>query len=763
MTQHRLSDEYLNGVKEFLDFAFSHSSQPDKILCPCINCNNVYYKSRDEVQFDLVSKGIVPSYINWYYHGEYEFEEEEVSDEAENDNEGVYTMLEEALGMPNINQERGGALHILDEPNEDAKKFYRLLKDAQQVLYPGCTKFSKLSFLIKLLHLKCRHGWSNKSFSMLLQLLKDAFPEGETMPSSYYEARKIIQDLGLHYEKIDACPNNCILFWKEYANANQCVKCGASRWMFGMVEDNGTKGVRKKIPMKILRYFPLKPRLQRLYMSSKIASDMTWHEEDRINDGLLRHPADSQAWKKLDELYPSFALEPRNVRLGLASDGFNPFGNMSIAHSTWPVVLVPYNLPPWMSMKKSFFMLSLLIPGPKAPGNDIDVFLKPLIDELKDLWEVGIETYDASRKQNFRLHAAVLWTINDFPAYANLSGWSTKGRWACPSCNKYTCSHYLKHGRKMCYMGHRRFLPMNHRWRNNRTHFDGTKELREKPPQLSGNDVLDQLCISERERMKKSGPSKTNKDWLSNWKKKSIFFELPYWKTLLLHHNLDVMHIEKNVCENVLSTLLNIEGKTKDGLKARLDLKEMCIREQLHPIEEGDRILLPSACYTLSSNEKFKLCEFLKEVKVPDGYSSNISQCVNLKERKISALKSHDYHILMQRLLPLAIRKLLPKDVCEALIELSNFFRELCSKVLKVKELEHLESQIVETLCKLERIFPPTFFDVMVHLPIHLSSEAKIAGPVQYRWMYPIERFVNYLIKFTIISYKDVYYLIYLL
>ena len=87
----------------------------------------------------------------------------------------------------------------------------------------------------------------------------------------------------------------------------------------------------------------------------------------------------------MDQHYPLFGADPRNVRLGLASDGFNPFSAMSISYSTWPVVLMPYNLPPWMCMKQPYFMLSMLIPGEKAPGNDIDVYLEPLIDELKEL------------------------------------------------------------------------------------------------------------------------------------------------------------------------------------------------------------------------------------------------------------------------------------------------------------------------------------------------------------------------------------------
>ena len=80
-----------------------------------------------------------------------------------------------------------------------------------------------------------------------------------------------------------------------------------------------------------------------------------WHKDRKIEDGQLRHPADSITWKTLDSKYPSFAADPRNVRLGLASDGFNPFGIMSSSNSIWPIVLVPYNFPPWMCMKDPFF------------------------------------------------------------------------------------------------------------------------------------------------------------------------------------------------------------------------------------------------------------------------------------------------------------------------------------------------------------------------------------------------------------------------
>ncbi|XP_015161468.1 uncharacterized protein [Solanum tuberosum] len=172
-------------------------------------------------------------------------------------------------------------------------------------------------------------------------------------------------------------------------------------------------------------------------------------------------------------------------------------------------------------------------------------------------------------------------------------------------------------------------------------------------------------------------------------------------------------------------------------------IKEMGIRSELHPTQRDGRWCYPAACYSLSADEKSKVCKFLKMIKVPNGYSSNISRWVKSEDRKIYGLKSHDSHILLEQLLPLAIRGVVPNNVYDAITELSIFFRELCSKTLRVDVLDQLATQIPITLSKLEKIFLPAFFDVMVHLVIHLPREAKLGGPVQYRWMYPIERFLR--------------------
>lgn len=167
----------------------------------------------------------------------------------------------------------------------------------------------------------------------------------------------------------------------------------------------------------------------------------TWEgikDKHHNDNNALRHSADSESWKDFDKQHNCFIKDPRNVRLGLANDVFNPFGNMSIAYIVWPVVLMPYNLPPWKCMKEPYFMMSLIILGSRSPGRDIYLYLQHLIDESKELWQDGGKTCDASKKQIFRLDVAVLWTINNFPAYEYLSEWSTKGKMACPTFNKET-------------------------------------------------------------------------------------------------------------------------------------------------------------------------------------------------------------------------------------------------------------------------------------------------------------------------------------
>jgi hypothetical protein len=124
------------------------------------------------------------------------------------------------------------------------------------------------------------------------------------------------------------------------------------------------------------------------------------------------------------------------------------------------------------------------------------------------------------------------------------------------------------------------------------------------------------------------------------WKKKSIFWELPYWIYLDVRHSIDAMHLKKNVCESLLGTLMNNRNKTKDHQRARADLEDLDIRPELYP--DSNSAQLPTSCINLSKEEKKQLCDFFSSVKVPSGYSSNIKSLTSPNKQKMLHMKAHD-------------------------------------------------------------------------------------------------------------------------
>jgi len=200
------------------------------------------------------------------------------------------------------------------------------------------------------------------------------------------------------------------------------------------------------------------------------------------------------------------------------------------------------------------------------------------------------------------------------------------------------------------------------------------------------------------------------------------------------------MHIEKNFFDNIFNTVMNVTGKTKDNDKARMDLGLYYRRRDLelksHP---NGKKLKPKANCTLATEEIKHVCQWFKDLRMPNGYSSNLARCVDVNKGRVLGMKSHDCHVFMECLLPIAF-SLLPAHVLNPIIKVSHFFKYLCSTTLKEDDLTRMEQNIPIILCKLESIFPPTFFDSMEHLPVHLAYEAKLGGHVHYRWMYPFER-----------------------
>ncbi|KAI5313343.1 hypothetical protein L3X38_042517 [Prunus dulcis] len=569
MHEDRRSKAYEFAVEAFLNFAVENLLTTTHIRCPCVKCVNLKLFGVGIIRDHVYFNGVDQSYKNWTFHGEpWEATTNASRNVEEDDGHSRYSFVSEEIDMDD---------NDFGDFGFDPYEFANVIGDGDQPVYPGCRKYTKLSALVKLYNLKAKHGMSDVCFTELLILQGDLLPEGNTIPTSMYEAKKTLCALGLSYEKMHACPNDCILYRKEYEDSTNCPTCGISRWKEG--KDSILK---EGVPAKVVWYFPPIPRFKRMFQSHETAKSLTWHAARKSIDGQMSHPADSPSWKLLDDKWPEFA---------------------------------------------------------------------------------------------------------------------------CPICGDDTPSHMLKNGHKICYIGHRKWLPINHPYRRQRAAFNGKPEYGIPPEPLTEEEVLHMVENGDR----------------VCWKKKSIFFDLEYWKYLPARHALDVMHIEKNVCDSIIGTLLEIPGKNKDGIAARLDLLNMGVKTDLQPEYGERRTRLPLGPWNLSRAEKREVCNSFYGMKVPEGYSSNMKNLVSLQDSRLLGLKSHDCHTLMQQLLPVAIRSVLEKPARYAITRLCFFFNAICAKTVDVSKLDKLEEDVVVTLCLLEKYFPPSFFDIMVHLVVHLN------------------------------------------
>jgi hypothetical protein len=214
---------------------------------------------------------------------------------------------------------------------------------------------------------------------------------------------------------------------------------------------------------------------------------------------------------------------------------------------------------------------------------------------------------------------------------------------------------------------------------------------------------------------------------------------------LLIHHTLDVMHIERNVCVSILGYVLG----EKDTVEVRADMQDSGVMPHLHLRQRGSSqlFLKPHAPYVLRPEEIPHFLHTIGEIRVPTGYSSRIG--LRVGQRKLQGLKSHDYHVIMQQLLPATIRGFFQEGPRDAIIRLGHTFQRLCAKAVDPSELPGLKTYATETLCLLERWFPPSFLDIMTHLVVHLVDELDLCGPVHARWCYGVERYMYVLKKYV--------------
>ena len=266
------SREHLDGVNEFMWFVSERFGDSQEIPCPCSKCLNMVNRHKGLVEDHLYFNGMSSTYTRWIHHGEplHDGTTENVGnleghiDFNEDANEDV-VIDEEHEDPDDRHPDMLQELYAAEQAMQSGEKsmFAAVLEEIKKELHP-CSDHSRFSFVVKLLHIKSFYRISNVAFNAILKLLSSAFPAC-SIPTSYHEAKKLIRALGLGYVSIHVCPNNCVLFRKGLEKEDKCPVCDASRWKYG--------DEKKKIPQKVLRHFPLIPRLKRIFASKKTAEE----------------------------------------------------------------------------------------------------------------------------------------------------------------------------------------------------------------------------------------------------------------------------------------------------------------------------------------------------------------------------------------------------------------------------------------------------------------------------------------------------------
>jgi hypothetical protein len=260
------TDEFVTKVNDFLTKAFDKGQH--KVPCPCRKCENKVNQPQLMMGQHICTHGFVANYTQWICHGEAHRARDEVMRQRIDDFDaeaGCGDMLDD-YHQAHLDE---GPSHVREEPPEaTAKAYYDMLSSAQKPLHEHID-VSQLDAMGRLMALKCKFGISRDGFDEMLVVFGSLLPKGHNLPRNMYEAQKVLRVLKMPYQPIDACTNGCILFRKDHADAKYCPKCKSSRYL----EVDSADGNKRQlgIPLKILRYLPFIPRIQRVYMTEESA------------------------------------------------------------------------------------------------------------------------------------------------------------------------------------------------------------------------------------------------------------------------------------------------------------------------------------------------------------------------------------------------------------------------------------------------------------------------------------------------------------
>jgi hypothetical protein len=242
--------EWMNKTQEVIDRAF-FGPLDEGVKCPCSRCRNPLCEDKRTLTMHLCKFGFMLGYDVWMHHGETIHQRTTYVVEDEDDRSGDDRM-DEMLDVirPELETNRE------DPPTPKVQKFFDMLKASEEPLHEHTT-VSVLAFITHITSIKSKFAFLNICYKELLRLFSDVLPNNHKMLKDMYQSKKLLSTLGMEYEKIDVCKDNCMIFYKEHNNEKKCFKCGKPRFIEVINEDGET--VTMKIARKQLRYLPLTP------------------------------------------------------------------------------------------------------------------------------------------------------------------------------------------------------------------------------------------------------------------------------------------------------------------------------------------------------------------------------------------------------------------------------------------------------------------------------------------------------------------------
>jgi hypothetical protein len=189
------------------------------------------------------------------------------------------------------------------------KEFYKLLEASEAKVHEG-TDVAVLQAVTRFMTMKSKYSFSNNCYNDIVKLIIDLISLNHNMLKDLYHCKKIVTGLGMNYQKIDACEDNCMLLWKQHEKITYCIHCGKSRYAVVLDEDGNE--VTTNVSIKQLWYMPITPWLKRLFLNQETVKQMRWHKEGDRQDqdpDIMVHPSDGEAWQALDRFDLEFVRD----------------------------------------------------------------------------------------------------------------------------------------------------------------------------------------------------------------------------------------------------------------------------------------------------------------------------------------------------------------------------------------------------------------------------------------------------------------------